>query len=383
MPDAHDTPAPLPLDYRRRVLYALGAAAAIVAALFLTWTLHWSIALIFAAILVAAFLSAGLRLVQRLLTVGRGAALGIFCLLLLVAAAGFSWFAAPALTAQVDALGEELPAAYDTFRGWLGDRAWANQILGSANEEGDKAGQQIGAMIPGAGADGGASMMGRVFGAFSTVVTAVVSLAFLLVTGLYLAGDPGLYKRGVLWLFPARERSRIDAALDDAGDTLRWWIYGQLTAMALVGTLSGLGLWALGVPLAFVNAVITFLLCFVPNFGPIASVVPPALLALTAKGTVIAGGPQLALAVIGLYVLIQTLESYLITPMIQKKAVELPPALLIASQLLLGTLLGLVGLVIAAPLTAAGMAIAKRLWIEGDVDREDPRQTEPDEHNAA
>ena len=384
MPDAEapkDSPPPLPLEFRRRALYILGAATAIGVVLFLAWQLHWSIALVFAAVLVAAFLDAGQNAIRRVLPVGRGAALGIFCVLLLAAGAGLCWFAAAPLSDEIDQLQERLPEAYQAGRDWIGDQAWANKLLGSPNEEGGEATQQLSDMIPSGGGSGG-GMMGRVFGAFSTLITAVVSLAFLLVTGLYLAGDPGLYKRGVLWLFPARDRSNIDLAFQDAGNTLRWWIYGQLTAMALVGTLSGLGLWLLGVPLAFVIAVLTFVLCFVPNFGPIASVVPPALLALTAEGRFIAGGPQLALAVVGLYILIQTLESYVITPIIQKKAVELPPALLIVAQLLLGTLLGIVGLVIAAPLTAAGMAISKRLWIEGDVDHEDPRDTPPDEEDA-
>ena len=148
--------------------------------------------------------------------------------------------------------------------------------------------------------------------------------------------------------------------------------------MALVATLSGVGLWILGVPLPLANAAITFVLVFIPNFGPVASGTIPVLLALATGGRFFDAGFANAGAVVALYVGVQTVESYLVTPMIQKRAVELPPALLITTQLVLGVLVGLVGVAVAAPLTAVLMVASRRLLVEGDVEQADPLENADD-----
>ncbi len=352
-------------DFRRRALYVVLVVTLVAVALFLTWTLKWTLALVFAAVLVAVFLSVGADLLKRVLHVSRAWGLAIFTLLLLIGTALFVVLAVPSLSEQVSQLQTQLPQSIDTLRGWAMQYEWGKWLLES--DGGPNLDETL---------QGGGGMARRAVTAFGSIVTAFVTLVFLGFTGLYLAAKPGLYQRGVLWLFPPAGRRKADDVLKKVARSLRFWLYGQLLAMVLVGVLSGLGLWALGVPLPLVNAVITMLLTFIPNFGPVASAVPPALLALTAEGTFIEGGPGLALAVLALYFAIQALESYLITPMIQMKAVELPPALLITTQIMLGVLLGIVGIAIAAPLTAAGMVIARELFVVGDVHHEHPKDRE-------
>src|SRR5690606_13529823 len=130
-----------------------------------------------------------------------------------------------------------------------------------------------------------------------------------------------------------------DCVLRRIGHTLRYWILGQLAAMTLVGTVAGVGLWILGAPLPLVLGVLAGVAEFVPNVGPFVAAVLPTLLSVTAEGRFL-DGPSLGVAVLVLFVAIQTAESYLITPMIQQRAVEIPPALLIVTQLAAAVLLG-------------------------------------------
>jgi predicted PurR-regulated permease PerM len=218
----------------------------------------------------------------------------------------------------------------------------------------------------------------RAAGWASSAVLAVVVLLFVLFTGLYLAIDPGLYMRGVLWLVPPRGRRKADCVLKRVGHTLRYWIMGQLVAMALVGTVAGLGLWILGAPLPMVLGTLAGVAEFVPNVGPFVAAGLPTLLSATAEGRFLSG-PSLAVAVLLMFIAIQTLESYVITPMIQQRAVEMPPALLITTQLAAAMLLGPIGVVIAAPLVASVMAALNELVVVGDPANEHPKDRSHEE----
>jgi predicted PurR-regulated permease PerM len=127
--------------------------------------------------------------------------------------------------------------------------------------------------------------------------------------------------------------------------------------MAVVGVATTAGLWLLGVPFALALGVVAFVLDFVPYIGPILSAVPAILVAMTL-------GPMEALYVGLLYFGVQSLESYLLTPLVQQRAVQLPPALTILSQVLLGLLLGGFGLALATPLTAVGVVLVRELYVE-------------------
>ena len=364
-PAEEDPTPPIALGFRRRATYVVFVAAATAATLFLVWHLRWTLALVFGAILVGVFFRTGGDLVARLIP-GRHKNLGLagFCVLLVLLGTLFAAFAVPGLSGQMDELRDQVPKAVESLRGRLEDTGWGRWLL-----DDDRGGDLQGLV------EGGGGMMQRAMTAASTLLTVVVSFVFLLFTGLYLAVEPREYRRGIVWLLPPRDREAAQQTLLDVGHTLRYWLYGQLTAMALVGILSGVGLWILGVPLPLVCAVWTFLLVFIPNFGPVASGALPVLLALATPDGMFGGGVGLALAVVVLYLGVQAVESYVVTPMIQKKAVELPPALLITTQLILGVLMGLVGVAIAAPLTAALMVASRRLLVVGDPGNPDETPT--------
>ena len=143
-------------------------------------------------------------------------------------------------------------------------------------------------------------------------------------------------------------------------------------AMGAVGVMTFIGLWILGAPLPFVFATLAGLLEFIPNIGPVIASGLPTLLSVGHEGRFLSG-PSLAMAVLGWFLVVQMLESYLLTPLIQRRAVELPPALLIVTQLAAAVLLGPVGVAIAAPLVASGMAVSRELFVVGEPGKEDPQ----------
>lgn len=202
-------------------------------------------------------------------------------------------------------------------------------------------------------------------GMVMTGADALTNIALVLAGGIYLAANPSLYRAGLLKLLPRRSRDNADLAMSEAGTALGLWLKGRLLAMILVGVLTGLGLWAIGVPSYLALGLLAGLLEFIPFIGPIIAAIPAILLALL-------GDPVDALWVAGLFLLIQQLEGNAITPLIQQHAVDLPPALLIFAVLGFGTLFGIVGILLAAPLTVVLFIFVKRLYVREYLDTPTP-----------
>jgi predicted PurR-regulated permease PerM len=146
------------------------------------------------------------------------------------------------------------------------------------------------------------------------------------------------------------------------GGALRAWVGAQLLAMAIVGGLSFVGLTLLGMPLAGILATLAALLGFVPILGPIIAAVPAVLLAF-------GEGWSMVLWVIGLYIVIQTIEGDLVTPLVQSRAIKLPPGLILLAQLVMLGLFGLLGLALAAPVAALLLVLGQRLYVDTFLER--------------
>ncbi len=181
------------------------------------------------------------------------------------------------------------------------------------------------------------------------------ALLIVLFFGIYFAADPHTYVQLVARIAPEGRRSDATTMLYETGDLLRRWLIGQGIAMAVIGGVTYVGLLILGVPIAFVLALFAGLAGFLPYLGPIIGAVPMVL---------VAGGESftLALWVTGLYAVVQFLESYLLTPLIQARAVSLPPAVVILNQLVFGALFGILGLALATPLAAAAIVPLRALF---------------------
>jgi predicted PurR-regulated permease PerM len=200
-------------------------------------------------------------------------------------------------------------------------------------------------------------MLSGAAGVFSTTLGFLVDVVVVLFVGFYLAVQPDLYKNGFLRLVPHAGRIRTSEVLDEIALTLRWWLLGRTCAMVAIAVTTALGLWLLSVPLALILGILAGVLNFVPNIGPLISAVPALLLSLTQS-------PVLAAYVAALYVGIQFVESYLVTPLVQQHTVSMPPALTITAQVFMGVLFGGLGLLLATPLTAALLVAVHRLYVE-------------------
>jgi predicted PurR-regulated permease PerM len=200
-------------------------------------------------------------------------------------------------------------------------------------------------------------LLGHLAGWGMTALGAITSLVILIVLAAFLAADPALYRRGLVRLVPHEYRPRAEETLSAIALALRWWFLGQLASMLLLGVTVGLGLFLLGIDLWLALAVVTALLTFIPFLGPLIAMIPIVIVGF-------AEGIEIGLIVTLGYLVIQNVEGNVIVPMIQHKAVDLAPALLISVQVLLSLVFGIVGLILAAPLTVVAMVAVEKLWIE-------------------
>lgn len=300
--------------------------------------------LVFAGIVVAIALDGLAQTITRNIGVTHGWALagvGIGIFALIAAAIGLS---ATRLFEQFRELAETIVDSAERVQGWLQERGildFVDDMGGSESNLSDMAG----------------NVVGQVMTLGMSVVGAVTSVLFLIVLAFFLSADPGLYRRGLVRIVPPAGRAIVDDTLSAIAHGIRWWFLGQLVSMAFLGITVGLGLFLLGVELWFALAVLTGLVTFVPFIGPLIATVPIVAVSFTES-------TQIGLIVLAGYIVIENIEGNVVTPMIQHKAVNLAPALLIAVQLLLGVVFGPVGLILAAPATVVAMLAVQKLWVE-------------------
>ena len=332
--------------YTRRVLIAAGAVVGIVGAVYFLWELARVFLLLFAGGLLAVFLSGlATELVKRL-SMPRGGALLTVVVGLIVLFVGIGFLVGPRLAEQANQMAKLLPKASERIAQALSDYPWAEQFVRRAPDP---------KQMLSTGGSGG--FVSGVAGAASTAARVLTNALIVIVLGLYFSFNPRLYTQGAVRLIPRSHRERTSEVISAIGHTLRWWLVGRGASMAVVGVLTGAGLFIAGVPLAFTLGLIAALLSFVPYIGPIASAVPALLIALTVS-------PTKALYVIIVYAVVQFLESYLITPLIQEQAVSIPPALLISAQVIAGVLAGILGVLLATPMAVALVVVVQMLYVE-------------------
>lgn len=175
-------------------------------------------------------------------------------------------------------------------------------------------------------------------------------------TGVYFAASPKRYRDGLVALLPKNKQPRLRDLCDEIGYALWRWTLARGASMVIVGVSSGIGLALLGIPMAGTLGALTGIIVFIPNLGPLLSVLPPMLLAFSQ-------GPWYVFYVALLYGGIQLVESYLLTPIIHEHEDNLPAALVIICQLVFGFLFGLLGVVFAMPITLAGKIAVERLYL--------------------
>ena len=299
--------------------------------------------LVFASILLAILLRSLAQPLAARLRISPRWALAIVVALLALSFGLIGWSIAPAIGEQVRELRATLPAALQRLQQELGRFVWLEVFLDAAPRPAELAAQP--------------QVAGKVTGALSGTLVAIGHTVVAVVIALYLAADPRPYIEGTVRLFPPAHRNRAREVLLAMGHTLRWWLFGKAISMVLVGIAVFIGLAVIGVPMAGALALIAALLDFIPNIGPVLALLPAALFALLQ-------GPTQVFYVVLLYGVIQTVESYLLTPMIERRTVELPPALTLVALLVAALLFGWLGLLLAAPATAALMVLVQMVYVE-------------------
>jgi len=192
---------------------------------------------------------------------------------------------------------------------------------------------------------------------FSTTLGFIANTVVIFFIGLYLASNPAKYRTGLIRLFPKQRRERAGEIVDRLGYTLWRWLLGRLLSMAIVGVLMAVALMILGIPSPILLGLLGGLLTFVPNLGAILAIIPPAILGF-------AQGTSTGVAVLATYLGIQMIESYVITPLVQQRQIDLPPAMIIFAQVLLGVLTGFLGVAVATPIMAASVVLVQEIYVK-------------------
>ncbi|GBR51665.1 transporter [Neokomagataea thailandica NBRC 106555] len=330
----------------QRIALVMRITLAIALSMLAVWLMGDVLTVIFAATLVSIVLHGLARTLRKGLPfLNYTAAVALVTLILLLLIVGLGWSSGPAIGDQFLRLKQALVAQSGGIKAQLSDSTLGRTIL-------DYLPTSLGGNAQSSGglSSFGTGIAGSVTGLLSSAFGVLGTLAVILIAGLYFALSPSQYIDGVLRLIPPAQRGTVRELMLTAGATLWAWTAGQALDMLVVGILSGIGLFFIGVPLALALGVVAGLCNFIPYIGAILGAAPAVLLGLSI-------GRKEALLVIVLYSVIQFFEGNVMAPLIQRRAVHMPPAIAILSQTVFSTILGVPGLILASPLTAAILAV--------------------------
>jgi predicted PurR-regulated permease PerM len=300
-----------------------GMALAIVGVIFLAQPLL----LIIGGAIFAVFLDGGTRLLGRWLPVPRPWRL----LLTIILGFGFLgwvfWFAGTTIAAQAEALREVVTQQFSRVMAFVGSLGLIPQ-----GETSNLGTQLLGSV-------------GRLTSAVGTAIGAVASFIAMIVIGIFLAAEPRLYDRGIAWMLPLRHRAGFYRVAEHVGFTLRRLLFGRLVGMIFEGIFTWAMLTVGGVPMAALLGLVTGVLAFIPNIGAITSGV-----LMVAVG--FSAGADKGVYAIFVYFFVQNIDGYLVVPYIARRTVDLAPAVVLAMQLLMGALFGILGVLFADPILA-------------------------------
>ena len=308
--------------------------------------------LIFAGILFAVFLDALTTALGRVMPIHRAIRLTLVCLATAAAFAAFLGSVGTVAVGQTPDLLATLEEELRELQRLIREFGATEENGGEANPDEEKANGGWTDWLPDP-----AGIFGQVRVAFEMTFGVLGNIVVILVLGVFIAAQPQLYRDGLAKLVAPRSRRRFCQVLDQIGATLRFWLIGQFITMTIIGLVVWAALAAVGMPGALLLGLTAGLLNFVPIIGPIMAGIPIVLVAMAQDWWIV-------FYALGVYLLIQFLEGNILTPLIQRRAVNLPPALIIGAIVIMGILFGLPGIILATPFAAVVMVAVKRLYIE-------------------
>ena len=316
------------------IVVALGLAA---------WTLSHVLLMAFAGLLIAILLRRGGSAIARHTPLPPR----VGVLVVLILSIGAIYLAArtfgPRTGAELARIVEILPSSLQSVEAWLREQPWGRFLLDTLPAAGER--------------DAGINIFGTIGGTLTTVFGIATSAVLLVSVAVFLALDPGLYRRGLLHLVPMSRRARAAEVLDALDRDLWRWLLGQLVDMAAVSLMTGVGLWLAGVPLPVTLGLIAGVLNFIPYVGPFLSAIPAVAIAF-------AHDPTTAIWALVVFVVVQQVEGNVLMPLIQKRAVALPPVLSILAIIAFGAMFGFIGVALATPLLLVVIVLVRMLYVE-------------------
>lgn len=309
------------------------------------WLVHNALFLGLIAVLIAIVIAAPARFFARWIPYKVAFGLSVVGFLSLVG--GTIVAVMPQVIEQVGLLAAQLPATAEAVTLWVEERTGAEPNSGTAARVQEQLTEFVGRFVPLA-----FNMIGMVLGSFAVLILAI-----------FLAAQPSVYRALVLRAVPAGSRDAWERVYDEAGRNLELWVIGKAITMLLVGLATWCGLVLFGIPGALALGALAAVLEFIPNFGPTIAAVPAVAAAFLIS-------PTKALSVAIFYFVLQQIQSALTVPLVERRAVNIPPAALLAWQLMLVIGFGFLGLFVATPLLAV-LAVALRvLYFEPAEERE-------------
>ena len=336
---------------------------AFAALLVFTWYFAATLFLIFAGMLLGVALNAMTDKLGYVVKLPHALRLTIVCLVLAGMLSGVVFLGGATIGKQAAVLSDTIKSQLVNVKAFLEKNGIDTSYLelgnlgapaASSSQETSatpaNAGRTIPHNLPSAGAiaSGGGAIVSQTLKVLLGTVSAVGNFFIVLFLGLAFAAQPAVYRKGLLFMAPARHRARATAIVDRIGETLERWLIAQIVTMLAVFFVTWIGLKIIGIQSAFILGIQAGLLAFIPTIGALIGGLIVVLASL-ASGWV-AGASAFAL-----FMGVHALESYILTPIIQRHALDIPPATLFAFQILLGVVFGIWGLALALPL----MAIAK------------------------
>lgn len=374
------------------VMKICALVAGFFSALIVFWMARSLFLTLFLGLLFGLVLSAAVDWVERW-RIRRGIALMLVLLVFFAAMTGLYFWIAPSIGSQLSEIGRELPRAVDKLESWINRRGEVvgEVVLGGTDAQEPRAASDGSSTAPQSDSqaadnrpvegdpqpEGGVepseagSLSGKLRERFSgemsgliryvapflsSTIAVIGGTLLLFFTAVFFAASPETYRNGTLHLVPHRHRERAEEVLDALGTMLRRWMGAQLVSMAVIGALTAIVLSFLDIRAAIALGFIAGLSEFIPVFGPLLSAIP-------ALGIAFLESPQKALHVLIAYVAIQQVESNIVTPLVMKRGVHIPPIITIMAGSVMAILFGFLGLMVAVPLVACVMVLVKMLYV--------------------
>jgi predicted PurR-regulated permease PerM len=320
----------------------------------------------FAGVIFAVILNGLAGIIRRYIPISRSWSIAAVGVILLIIFTSFGFIFGSQIVEEFDQFTEKLPQQISQLRETISEWPLGSELIDGENENGEVGVQEEnedqeeenrsgGNMPEGAG--------GMAFQVGVTIVDVIATFGLIIIIGIYFVIDPETYKKGIALFFTKKRANRVNEALETSGNALWSWLKGQFIVMTFVGVTATIGLMIIGVPLALVLGIIAGLSEFIPIIGPWIGAVPGILLAFSVDA-------QTALYTAILYIVIQQIESNILTPLIQQHMVHIPPAVVILSVVAFGLVFGIAGVILATPLAVIAMVLVGMFYVQDVLGKE-------------